>query len=101
MLEPNERVEADDGYKDGDPQFVKTRRAVWHPSSAVGLRNRVMARQETAHSRIKNFAALKNVYRHHLSRHQDIVFAATVLTQLSIEGGERLFSVQYNDALWT
>lgn len=94
-------MEADDGYLAADPEFVKTRNVGWHDPSAKSIRNKVMARQETAHSRIKNFGALSQRFRHEMGHHQDVVFAVAVLVQLAIEGGDRLFSCSdYDDSMW-
>ena len=47
QLDDGERVEADDGYKAGDPEFVKTPSGIYHPKERKVVRNRVMAREET------------------------------------------------------
>ena len=44
FLEKNERIEADDGYQAGDPEFTKTPSGIFHPTLKKCFRNRVMAR---------------------------------------------------------
>ena len=53
-LEKHERVEADNGYAAGDPEFVKTPGGCFHPEERKAMQNRVMARQETVLNRVKN-----------------------------------------------
>ena len=97
-LDENERVEADDGYAAGDPQWCKTRSSVYHPPAGRGIRNTVRARHETVNKRIKQFGALSIKYRHDILKHSTVVKAAVVLTQLSIDQGEKLFDVDgYGD----
>ena len=64
-LEPNERVEADDGYQHGDPEFVKSKSGIFHENN--GIRNTVRARHETVNKRLKQFGALSSVFRHGVS----------------------------------
>ena len=97
-LEDGERVEADDGYAGADPEFAKTRSGIFHPPAAADIRNTVRARHETVNKRLKQFAALSNVWRHHLSKHSTVFHAVTLVTQISIENGEPLFEIEgYND----
>ena len=97
-LDENKRVEADDGYAAGDPEWCKTRSSFYHPEAARGIRNTVRARHETVNGRIKNFGALSSVYKHNILKHGIFVKAALVLTQLSINRGEKLFEVDgYGD----
>ena len=54
-----------------------------------------MARQEALNSRLKNFAILRNLYRHKLEDHGDVFRAILVIVQIGIEfGGEPLYSCE-------
>ena len=98
MLEKNERVEADDGYLGADPAYAKAKSAPWHPESSLVIRNNVRACHETVNNRMKFFAALRNVFKNGVEKHQDVVLAVAVLVQLCIQMGEPLFLVaDYND----
>lgn len=61
------------------------------------MRDKVRARHETANRRFKIFGILSQRYRHDLSDHGYFLRGVAVLTQLSIEEGEELFAVDYND----
>ena len=91
-LEEGERVEADDGYEHGDPEFVKTRSGVFHNNNDV--RNRVRARHETVNKRLKQFGALSSIFRHNISKHAVVFDTAVVLTQISFNRGEKLFQTE-------
>ena len=69
QLDDGERVEADDGYKAGDPEFVKTPSGIYHPKERKVVRNRVMARQETINKQNKQWGNLSQVFRHNLEKH--------------------------------
>ena len=95
-LEPYERVEADSGYKQFDPEFVKTPANVsLRSKDAAKLSNTVRARHETVNKRLKQWGCLAQVYRHELAMHQDLVRAVAVITQFAIDQGEILFQVDY------
>ena len=101
MLETGDRVEADDGYMNADPQYIKAKSSAWHPDKSNSVRNRVRARHETVNNRMKFFNALGNKFQHPLQRHQDVFTAVAVLVQLSIRSGEELFEIDgYNQSLW-
>ena len=111
-LDPGERVEADDGYDAGAPEFTKTRSSIFVDEDAKAMRGRVRARHEVLNGRLKNWRILCVPYRHgrhqrdrgpntkSLSSHQDVFFAVAVITQIRIENGEiDLFSCEhYNDS---
>ena len=60
FLDEGERVEADDGYMAGVPEYVKTRSSPFVHSSAMDIRNRLRARHEVLNGRLKLFAVLNN-----------------------------------------
>lgn len=91
-MDENERVEADNGYRFGDPEFCKTPAGVFHDEKKKAMRNRVMARQEALNARLKNFAILKKPFRNDIEDHGEVFRAILVIVQISIEfGGEKLF----------
>ena len=100
-MDKNERVEADDGYCAADPDKVKSKSGHSSRNSSVeelDVKNRVRARHETVNKRIKQFSSLSGIFRHDLDLHSDFVYAACVITQISIEMGEPLFQVEdYNN----
>ena len=97
-LGDGERVEADDGYVGEAPVHVKCPKSVTNPVETEAMQQRVRSRQETVNKRFKNWKILAEKFRgKDLGVHGDIFRAIVVLTQLSIENGEPLFSVDYND----
>mmetsp|Transcript_20265 Transcript_20265/g.23480 ORF Transcript_20265/g.23480 Transcript_20265/m.23480 type:complete len:215 (-) Transcript_20265:73-717(-) len=100
-LDEGERVEADDGYSAGDPEFVKTRSGILHPQSGADVRNKVRARQETVNQRLKMFQILCKPFRHSLNKHGNVFNAVALIVQISIEQGEPLFQIEkYDDSLY-
>ena len=100
VLDENECVEADDGYRAADPEKVKSKSGHSSRYSSVNeldVKNRVRARHETVNKRIKQLSSLSGIFRHDLDAHSDFVHAACVLTQISISMGELLSQVEYNE----
>ena len=92
-LEKHERVEADNGYSAGDPEVCKTPGGCFHPASKKKMQNRMMARQETLNTRLKNFGILRQRFRHKLEDHGDVFRAILVIVQIGIKFcDEPLFS---------
>ena len=83
-LEPGERVEADDGYVGEYPSYVKCPAGFANP-------------QETVNKRFKHFEILKQIFRNDLGLHGDAMRAIAVITQITINQGERLFACGYRD----
>ena len=106
MLDEGERVESDDGYWGGVPEFVKTRSSPFVHDSAKDMRNKVRARHEAVNGRLKIWSILRTPYRHArtgergLSSHQAVFFAICVITQIKINNKEiNLFECEsYNDS---
>ncbi len=61
------------------------------------MQGRVRARHETLNGRLKNWGILFQVYRHDTMRHGDVFWACAVVMQLTVENGEPLFEVEYED----
>jgi 16S rRNA G966 N2-methylase RsmD len=57
--------------------------------------------QETVNNRLKNWGVLRQLFRYSIVEHWDIFRAVAVLTQLSINSGEKLFSTGYCDPPYT
>jgi hypothetical protein len=99
MLSPNERVEADDGYVGEAPRYVKCPKSFTNPPETEAMQQRVRNRQETVNKRFKQWGVLKQVYRQkdNIASHGDCFAAIAVITQASINTGDRLFDVRYRD----
>ena len=91
-LDLNERVEADDGYRGGDPEYCKTPSGVFHDCERRAARRRVMGRQETVNRKFKEWQILNNVFRHDIKKHSMVFRAIIVITQVRINNGEKLYS---------
>ena len=101
LLDEGERVEADDGYRGEAPDTVRCPCA-WGTAVEEFEQQEAIARRrhETINKRFKQFGALKQVWRHKLCNHGKAFRVAAVVTQLSIQNGEPLFSVDYADPNW-
>ena len=95
-LDPYERVEADNGYC-GHVDKVKCPKNANNRLEKRRMQARVRARHETFNGRLKNWGILKQVFRHKVLLHGKVFRACAVITQLMVENGELLFSVEYND----
>ncbi len=96
FLERYERVEANDGYR-GHPNKVKCPLNDIAPAEKLAMQERVRARHETINGHLKNWGILSQVFRHDIRCHGEVFQACAVLTQLTIEQGEPLFSIEYED----
>ena len=97
-LDKDERVEADDGYIGEDPATAKTPNMFTRKKEKLAIQARVRNRQETVNKRFKQWACLKDRFRHSTEKHSACFRAVAVLTQLSFEFGMPLFSVaEYDD----
>ena len=96
-LEYGERVETDDGYLGEAPEFIKCPASFTNPTETLFMQQRVRNRQETINKRLKNWGILKQVYRHQFDKHGEVFRAIIVATQLTIKGGDPLFSCGYKD----
>eukprot|EP00804_Cyclotella_cryptica_P009884 CCRYP_014185-RA/>CCRYP_014185-RA protein AED:0.05 eAED:0.05 QI:0/0/0/1/1/1/2/0/295 len=94
-LDEGEMVEADGGYA-GEEHYIKV------PKDAISreqskMKQTARSRHESANSRLKIFQILKKEFRHKLMKHSSVFRAVAVITQLNIEDGYPLFSVEYID----
>ncbi len=88
---------ADKGYVGEAPQFVKCPNSKTLRKEHRRMTRQVSARQETINSRFKYWGILRQVYRHDIDDHGDVVGALGVIIQLSMEHGEPLYKVEYDD----
>jgi adenosyl cobinamide kinase/adenosyl cobinamide phosphate guanylyltransferase len=88
-LELGEKVVADNGYR-GEPLHVNTPRA-----TDDGHAQRVRARHDAVNKRFKHWEWLNRTFRHLPEQHESVFTAVAVITQLAIDFGEPLFSVNY------
>ena len=65
------------------------------------MQQRVRNRQETVNNRFKNWGYLRQRFRHKIEDHGEGARAIFMLTQLSINHGEKLFSTGYRDPPYT
>ena len=104
-VDPNEKVEADNGYKGEsgnvllptDPSFINPEEddaRMTHDH--YRMKERVRARHETINGRFKMWNILNDRYRHDIHRHANVMRAIAVITQIEIENGYELFSVKYD-----
>lgn len=96
-LGEGERVEADDGYIGEAPQYVKCPKCFTNPQETKFMQQRVRNRQETVNKRFKDWEILRVIFRNDLLRHAEVFRSIAIITQLSINMGEKLFSVGYRD----
>ena len=96
LLEPGERVEADNGYV-GRADKVKCPNKNCNPPEKLGMQSEARSRHETFNGRLKNWGILEKVYRHDITVHGTVFYTCAVITQLSVANGEPLFEVEYGD----
>ena len=88
----NERVEADDNYRGGNPEFCKTPSGVFHDHEKQAARRRVMGRQESVSKNFKEWQILSNVFHHDIKKHSMVFRAILAITQVQINNGEKLYN---------
>lgn len=97
-LDVGERVEADDGYRGLSPEFVKCPASIGgHGETTESMQSLVRRRHETVNKRFKQFKILKEMYRGDITKHGLAFRVCAIVTQLAIQMGEPLFSVDYED----
>jgi hypothetical protein len=57
------------------------------------MQNWVRSRHKSLNGRLKNWVILTSLYRHDLMKHGNVFWAIAVITQISINVGEKLFEV--------
>ena len=94
-LDEGERVEADAGYI-GDRK-VKAPGPLYTDKKYIKMKKRAASRHETVNMRIKVFNCLTEKFRHGVPKHAICFRAVAVIVQLSIDCGEALFKVNFDD----
>jgi DDE superfamily endonuclease len=93
-LEPQEKILADGGYRDGGVNFVT-------PTGLhnIGQRMRSLcrARHETINGRIKIFKVTDTRFRHNLNKHRMCFHTVLIITQMHIMLYDTNFEVFYNE----
>jgi hypothetical protein len=98
MLPHGERVEADDGCFGDAPVFVRCPKSIGeHDPTRESMQALVRWRHETVNKRFKQWKILEDVFRGDISKHGYAFRVVAIITQLAIENGEPLFSVDYED----
>jgi hypothetical protein len=97
FLDLKEHVEADSGYRRHDDKVKCPNNPSNHPEN-LAMQARVRSRHETFNGILKNWSILANTFRHNISLHSSVLHACAVITQLMVENGEPLFSVEYSDS---
>ena len=98
MLEDGERVEADDGYRGAAPRYVKCPRSMGHHGETTdAMQSIVRRRHETVNKRFNQWMIMKSIFRGDITKHGKAFRTVLIVTQLAIENGEPLFSVDYED----
>ena len=95
-LDADEKAEADDGYI-GEPTKILAPKTNTRTIPDKNLRQRVRNRHETINKRLKDWKCLAVVCRHSLRQHATMFRAVATICQVSINSGEKLFPVDYND----
>eukprot|EP00804_Cyclotella_cryptica_P002591 CCRYP_010417-RA/>CCRYP_010417-RA protein AED:0.07 eAED:0.04 QI:0/0/0/1/1/1/2/0/297 len=98
-LNEGEMIKADGGYE-GEPFYIKI------PDDCTSSEQRYMktvtrSHHETANKRFKIFEVLERLFRHPFNKHSSCFRAVAVITQLNIEYGHPLYSVEYFDEVKT
>ena len=99
MFDEHERCEADDGYMGECPLKCKCPSGVTRRAERDRMHNHQRSRQEHINERFKNWGCMHEKFRHSISKHRTCFNCVALLTQLAIEHGEELFSIEYDDNL--
>jgi len=63
----------------------------------IQVQGMVRSRHETLNGWFKFWEILKQPFRHNIVEHEEVFRAIAVVIQLGIDGGEKLFLVDYSD----
>ena len=97
MLEGDERVVADSGYR-GYSQFFDTPWRYLDNEHQKRRKQIVRARHETINRRFKEWKILKEVFRHAVEKHGVVFLSVANIVQVSLEE-EPTWQVDYNDRI--
>ena len=96
-LEDGEKVIADKIYGAEAPHKVKAPGTIFSRAQDAAMLKRVSSCQEHVNRRLKQWAILREEFRHDLELHKDAFTAVAVMTQLCFENGEPLAQVDYSE----
>ena len=98
FLEPGELVEADEGYR-GHPDKIKCPVDDSNPAEnqVMQMQGRVRAHRKMLNGWLKTWGTLSWVFHHRITMNGNVFRACVVVTQLTVENGELLFEVEYED----
>ena len=96
VLGDGERAEAGDGYR-GEPRYAKHPKPAGSHPPMKEMQAEVRSRHEAINKRFKQWGCLKNMLRGNMLEHHKHFRFCCFITQLCIENGEPLFSVDYED----
>ena len=83
MLEPNEKLEADDGYSAEHPAYINCPSGYAARQDQARMKGRVQMRHEYVNKRMKNLNCMVERFSAHgVEKHSSCFRAAAVLTQL-------------------
>lgn len=87
-------VIADRGYRSSqdDEKMMSTPNMKDDPLTS-NFKSRARCRQESFNGRLKNFAILRDTYRHNLDKHRYVLEAIVVIVQVQMNNGSPLFEV--------
>ena len=94
-LPQGEKAEADMGYRGEPTKIDLPEENIFGSNIQREAKALVRSRHETCNRRFKQWNSLSLVFRHNLKKHKTVFDSVAVLTQISIDYGNKLFSVDY------
>lgn len=95
-LLPNEKIVADSGYRDRSYFDIPT--GLNNPKQR--MQQVARSRHETVNARFKKFKLLSTPYRGDINKHYYFFTAIAVIIQVSINNGNKLFQINYDDTVY-
>ena len=86
-------MEADDGYVEEFPRKVKCTYGLTQTENTKCMQTLVHCWHKYINKQLKQFGALKQVFRHDIGLYDKVIQSIAAITQLSIKNEEPLFSV--------
>jgi hypothetical protein len=91
LLADDEKLLADDGYRDGLCHFITPADDAGMPDNFHRLHKRQMSRHETVNRRMKEFGVLSQIFRHKSDARHQLCFRAVLnIVQLKLVTNPRL-----------
>ena len=92
-----EKVIANGIYGADAPLKVRAPGTIFSKPQNQAMEKIVRARHEHSNRRIKQWAILRQEFRHDLTHHESVFCAIAVMTQLCIQNGEPLATESYKE----